>query len=165
MTCNFFKVLVGRVTKLVKFREILEGREEEPDEGRHYHNGISPSERYARYVELVNETPGMTVPYDVNFRKDMKRFESQLSSGKFFANNNKTGERGIFVKQFGLRGWQGLNLYQRRRHSPKDCVGCSNIHDYVDVMSKKLDESQPKVSEGVALVEELFTAVKLSGFD
>lgn len=164
MTCNYYKVLVGRVTKLVKFREVLNGCEEEPVEGRHYDNNINLKERHRRYSEIVMSAPRMTVEYDVNFRRDVKRFEKQLGCSSTFR-GNKNGERLRFVNQFGLKSWRGLDGYQKARHCPKGCHACVGLQELVEVTGEIVQESEPKVRDGISLVEDLFTAVKLSGFD
>ena len=123
MTCNYYKVLVARTTRLVKFKELLDGKVSENDAAYHTSDRLTAKERHGRYMSIIGGESSLEVPYNSTFRKDIVRYEEYFNKcGNF--NGNHRGEKTAFICSYNYVHWKSLNDSEQNEHSAKGCQKC-----------------------------------------
>ena len=153
-TCNFVRVLAARTTKLLDVLNDESG----------LHNNRSIADRYEIYLKCTEHFEKFKMSYN-DFRSKVIRYESFLSKPSNF-NNNKHGERKLFIGKFGYTELLNLSQKDYDKHSFRNCAPCKEkvVSLFERSTTTKFNfEEGPQ--DGKKFIRNLFLDLQEQGFE
>ncbi|CAG2215737.1 unnamed protein product [Mytilus edulis] len=152
--CNYAKVILARSTKEP---ETLKWWNDQPNKENkilvhvpNHSQNINVRARYENYHAFMHSYPKMHIPLQ-EFKSRIPRLQNYLSNAKYWKNNNKTGEKSIFLEKHNLLNWCKLSEAEKKRHKKENCEKCTSEIFYASLHKY----TTPSTIEVSNLCEEL----------
>ena len=153
-TCNFIRVLAARGTRLI---DVFDKKSEQ-----NKYRDIR--DRYEIYNKCTENFDKMKMTYD-DFRSRVIRYQKFINTPSNF-NNNKQGERKIFLEAFAYPQFLKLSAQEKKKHTFVNCPGCEEMMKSLFTKSdfKKFDFHGENPKDGKKFIKDLIKDLEDQGF-
>lgn len=147
--CNFAKVIIARGTKDQNQIDIFNSDKENNNEctsTAKYNNSLPLHHRFDNYTAFMEQYPKMKIESYMTFSYKTPLIQDYVTKNKYYATNNKNGEKEQFTNHFSLQNWvQNISHYEKQQHSLENCHSCNTIHIQHSILHKSIPASVKNV--------------------